>query len=623
MSNRPKAGALPRFRPASQADFTRYARHLGELLGLKLQPAQQILAKIYGYSDLHELQAVLNTPGEPGPYEDQLDLALPDSLAELLLYDGDHDCPRGFLEIVDERCLRRSQQIEAVLRHHLPPPESEVAEQARSVVASAGLFCTPRAHRESMVCVRTALIQLQTAISPHRWALLSLRSHVANASIQLVQVDVQALRSEKGESSGFHTSPPLDPTGFIRRIASHRAALLYAQYLALIGDEDPAHPWLDGVNHDRYMGEASPSLSSVLCRTIDDESMLHPDLAPGYAAEPHWESDASACDQWHRDIRAFVNNPSVASAGKHSLLKLIPDPVSFVHQWRANRFIACITGSSNPIGDAYIKQFDLAGRRHLCVASFIENIDTANGSLGPLHYHEYVSVLFRRKDDGGGWLGIGSLSGVYIECSDHQGEMLGDTDLMWALDAHSALLNDVWKVLQFEYARSKGYASFTEFLRNDVDDDSRAVAVVHATLVPGERGKGLLAPMINSFSRTITEGERVSDFCTPSYFGSEIDTEEFLQRRGNDDDEEGAGHDHRLLSPFLLVCPIEGTEPARHTVHAAHVLLVSSPRKKPLPISAQDSAVEARRLNLTKHFESLDLEDLEVVTYNPWDYPIT
>lgn len=58
-----------RFTPASIGAFKHTARDIQQAYGsLTLQQCQEILAKIYGYSDLHALQEHLKTNPKPGPY---------------------------------------------------------------------------------------------------------------------------------------------------------------------------------------------------------------------------------------------------------------------------------------------------------------------------------------------------------------------------------------------------------------------------------------------------------------------------------------------------------------------------------------------------------------------------
>lgn len=61
----PDAG---QFRPVSIPDFQNYAKALAWLAELPLQRAQELLARIYGYSGLHELQQIMKSPGIPGPF---------------------------------------------------------------------------------------------------------------------------------------------------------------------------------------------------------------------------------------------------------------------------------------------------------------------------------------------------------------------------------------------------------------------------------------------------------------------------------------------------------------------------------------------------------------------------
>lgn len=56
------------FRPESIAHFKEVAKNMAWLLERPVQKCQEDLARIYGYSGLHELQLVLKKPGIPGPF---------------------------------------------------------------------------------------------------------------------------------------------------------------------------------------------------------------------------------------------------------------------------------------------------------------------------------------------------------------------------------------------------------------------------------------------------------------------------------------------------------------------------------------------------------------------------
>lgn len=68
----PFSKPFDQFVPASQLDFTRYAKNLAWLLKIKHQAAQELLSRIYGYEHLHELQQKLKgSHADPGPYWDE------------------------------------------------------------------------------------------------------------------------------------------------------------------------------------------------------------------------------------------------------------------------------------------------------------------------------------------------------------------------------------------------------------------------------------------------------------------------------------------------------------------------------------------------------------------------
>lgn len=58
------------FRPESVLDFSQRSRRLSKWLGLPYQQSQELLARIYGYSNFHELRVRLERPGSPGPFDD-------------------------------------------------------------------------------------------------------------------------------------------------------------------------------------------------------------------------------------------------------------------------------------------------------------------------------------------------------------------------------------------------------------------------------------------------------------------------------------------------------------------------------------------------------------------------
>jgi hypothetical protein len=132
-----------KFRPASLSDFKDYAKNLAWLTGLPKQKSQEILARIYGYSDLHELHAALKTLGKPGPFQDELAPSM------------------DFREWVPARFAPQASRIDRLVREavgKLPKHQHHRFELAPML----GLFTSPAQHR---LC--TALVKKQVRAIEH------------------------------------------------------------------------------------------------------------------------------------------------------------------------------------------------------------------------------------------------------------------------------------------------------------------------------------------------------------------------------------------------------------------------------------------------------------------------
>lgn len=203
-----------RFRPASMADFTRYARDLGEMLEQPLQAAQQLLAKLYGYADLHELKISLSVAGEAGPYEDKVELEVPDCLKELFYDEFGSAAPRELLAILDEKMMQRAQRTWSLLVEQCGLQRSlPRANPAHALVAAGGFFSSPSAHRAAMSRVRLALAQpseddFGIDVTNWPWARLALRTSVAYAISWVGQIDVGKINKEAPDRGPSHEDTP-------------------------------------------------------------------------------------------------------------------------------------------------------------------------------------------------------------------------------------------------------------------------------------------------------------------------------------------------------------------------------------------------------------------------------
>ena len=126
-----------RFRPANKDDFSRYARNLAWVLLEPLQKTQELLARIYGYASLHELQAALRSAAIPGPYDDEV-------------YTGSCEDWQDRILVQMRRRGERENRVLNLVAAFKKVPIAKLDQrfwEAREI----GLFCLPHNHRDSVI----------------------------------------------------------------------------------------------------------------------------------------------------------------------------------------------------------------------------------------------------------------------------------------------------------------------------------------------------------------------------------------------------------------------------------------------------------------------------------------
>lgn len=112
-----------RFTPASLQEFTSAARTVAKAYGLDLSRAQENLSRIYGFADFHDLRAHLATGPVPGPYQDEIPLAVALSRRQhggsILMeeFSGARIGPQGRRDLDDLALFDRPHQRRAAIRH--------------------------------------------------------------------------------------------------------------------------------------------------------------------------------------------------------------------------------------------------------------------------------------------------------------------------------------------------------------------------------------------------------------------------------------------------------------------------------------------------------------------------
>ena len=158
-----------RFRPESVRDFSQRSRRLSRWLGLPHQRSQELLARIYGYSDFHELHKELDRPATPGPF-DESDLTVP------IAAKRDREL----------RVTRLVAEFKGVKEEQLSPHER--------AVAAMGLFLQSTAHRSAFNTLTRSVGTKPQSAKPRRVVFAPLPSH---PSLPATFADVECADDEE------------------------------------------------------------------------------------------------------------------------------------------------------------------------------------------------------------------------------------------------------------------------------------------------------------------------------------------------------------------------------------------------------------------------------------------
>ena len=181
--------------------------------------------------------------------------------------------------------------------------------------------------------------------------------------------------------------------------------------------------------------------------------------------------------------------------------------------------------------------------------------------------------------------------------------------LFEAMDAHSAQLNDVWKVLTSSFLSQVKCNAFEEYIEGFVEESGEmpCFATCHIELAEPYRGHRLAGRLLAAV------GDMFSDALS---FDIEAQEEP-------DDDDWVEWHAQRSFGQLAaFVFPVAGTRP--EDVPVAQPALRSS-RNKRMGARRRDAAIELRKERLSAYFLSIEpqLRGVRSVVYDPWDYPVT
>lgn len=153
-----------RFVPASKLDFSRYAKDLAWLIERPLNECQEILARIYGYEHLHELQQHMEKGHEPGPYWDD---GIEDKWGTGHL-EGPNPYDRSPVLPATFSGQRSSRAVDTLLAWKRLKGEYPYLDNKEDLITDLGLTDSPASHRD---CVRRVKLYLkdEASVDPRGW----------------------------------------------------------------------------------------------------------------------------------------------------------------------------------------------------------------------------------------------------------------------------------------------------------------------------------------------------------------------------------------------------------------------------------------------------------------------
>lgn len=592
----PVDAGLP-YRPESAEHFKELAKNVAWLFALPLQETQECLSRIYGYENLHELQANLEKPGEPGPYP--------------------WDWRRK--EARTDRC--REMLLDSLAGHY---PDANRFLDRIEMLNDMGVF-EPREVSQDFFRVLKKRLGKDKGGS-QAWPTPALKEWLDGLFAINGTFDLEPLKALKLYAGDAFSSQPADPESMLQSLRSYLEPMVFLRTAPVMRDPHPDLPsdWRDILSFlDGYPSAYLGSDFETFAKNLFEEE-LHETVLPKYLGEGIENFYVEAGKDFGNDTNGWDAR----------MLSVIPDGQKLVDQWKAAlHFELAKDLQQRQIPKEVIAHWISTRDTPLSqwgdtLAVFIHlEADQVSGieseEMEDMSIWGYCTSFWLYQANSGEYTPVGVMRGRYIV--PHKGRFhVSSNNFQYVLDAHSAMLNDVWKVLQFEYFPRLGFNSVEEFCKcEDSDDNGTGIVVANIELLPEFRGHRITPHLINLFTSAIEEHPGTAwttDWQHP-FIDDDFDygmDDNLIESSGRHAQKLG----YEIPKPGVFVFPVEGTPRKNETLSIANLLLTTSPQK----VSGQkkDPEIEARRKSLTNYFTSLDEEtDADIVVYNPWDYPTT
>jgi hypothetical protein len=470
---------LAQFRPADALDFSRRAKNLAKLMEAPLQAAQNILARAYGYADLHELQQVLKVEGPAGTYQDQLPTpadATTDLVANVRFYRNDRLM----------RCIVEAQE-------GLPVWE----QYERNIFAcDLGLFSSPTAHRQAVKSLNAFLSSgVGHTLDGFPFGFNgSLSGYYCLYSADVDETALKAMRASQGFP--FREQFVFEPAEQLRILRRHRAAQIFvemAERAPQMGVTGPRiRDYLD------WGGSFEPVALLQHGFAFEIESYLIAGYEQSKTVELPENSEEVAL------LKHAVREPDDAAVQACALTRDIPDFRALLGQWR---FSLRLDLARALIAGDFEHYFSDGGKPLVIHVGNAESrlfmLLQKNETYDDFQQYSLTATLLERTGKTETWSPAGFLRGDYV-IPYHDGSYCGPENMLsYFDDAGEADLYKVWGILCRTYLPRAGYESYKEWVN---DSDGSALADVAYWVPVGCGESTVLSKMLEYLVRAFEEG---------------------------------------------------------------------------------------------------------------------
>jgi hypothetical protein len=472
---------LTRFRPTDTLDFSRRAKNPAKLLKAGLQETQELLARVYGYASLHELQAVLKIAGYPGPFED-FPLALTSATSAA----------------IGTRAELRFQQ-DARLMHEIDKwrwvNEDHVHYNRDALACDLCLFSSPTAHRAGSSSV-WAFLDSDVGYSTEGFP-FGFRGTIHSRYLWRLTLakDAFAELNEASDRYGF-TDDVLHPQEQLNILRRYRAPQLF---LAMVEETAPEvlADREDDIELDIDFLDGDEMERMLLC-DFDDLIAYHLVAQPGDA------NGEQPDEVRHGLLLQAIAEPS---AERIRVCLASTDVDKFRERLARWRMLLRTQLARREPEDEYGEPYDefngppavvTAGREdHILTLMLLPRYTGIN-----LEHWRICGTLMIQNPESEEWSVAGSLSGDFIHPARDGTYESPESVVSYFDDQGNVELLRVWELLQSLYLNRADYVDYGDWVN---DDFGVALANLSPWIAPKHRGTDVLSRLFADFVEAFEE----------------------------------------------------------------------------------------------------------------------